>query len=167
MIKGSHLSKESRLAISCTKTGVPHTKEHSSRISKALKGKQKSRAHRRAISLAMRKSRKRSKVIFHLEKKIQKLNTFSHRILLNIKAKFGNRNRFRFLMIKKTILKFIRLHKRLPRPHSSHNYMELENWSKKEIKLHYRLNYFTRKGSGYDPHFKEQMHDLYRKLGIR
>jgi hypothetical protein len=167
MLKGTHHLKESRLAISYSKRGVPFTKVHSSKISKALSKKRKTLAHRRAISLGRRRGLKRNKIVCKIEKGIKRLNVPLRYFLSRLKMKLTNRNKTRFLRIKKTILNFVHSHNRLPHKHSSYNYVELQNWSRREQMLAYRLNYFTSKGSGYDPNFKQQLDDLRKELNIK
>jgi hypothetical protein len=166
MLKGTHHLKETRLAISYSKQGVLFTKEHSGKISKALKNKHKTLAHRKAISLGRRNGLKRNRVVCKIEKGISRMNVPLRYFLSKLKMKLTNRNESRFLRIKKTILNFVQTHKRLPHKHSSYNYAELSDWSKKERVLNYRLSYFTSKGSGYDPRFKQQLEDLRSELGI-
>jgi hypothetical protein len=151
MIKGSRHLLESRAIISYKKLGVPFTLDHSSRIAKALTGRRLSEAHRRAIGLAVRKQQRMKQVM---------------KVVIKVKKIIPNARdtTVRALGKKRLILSFVRIHKRLPYRYPSHNYQELQNWSKREIGLYYRMQYYTTKGCGYDPKFIWQLHKLTSKI---
>lgn len=57
MRKGQSHSPETKAKISASKVGITFTPEHSQAISNSLRGKKKSLAHRKAISLGIQNSR--------------------------------------------------------------------------------------------------------------